>query len=114
MTSSLGLVEPFWAAPLFLDRVPLDDLDAGEGTLTVLKGDLNFRRAVGDVVVPVETPFRSLPVLPGVPMLSLRSIKSYCAAGMSVWPAGMSTESFPKDGTIVVAQQIPARATASA
>ncbi len=99
----------FWSAPLFMDQAPLDELDAGEGALTILKGDLNFRRAIGDVTVPIETPFETLPILPAVPMLALRSIKSYCVAGMKVWPAGMSTEDFPKDGAIVVAQQIPAR-----
>ncbi len=105
----------FWAAPLFLDQLPVEELDAGEGVLTILKGDLNFRRAVGDVVVPVETPFEELAVLPPVPMLALRSIKSYCVAGMKVWPAGMPTEDFPKDGSIVTAQRIPGRsATASA
>lgn len=107
----------FWSAPLFMDQAPLDELDTGEGVLTILKGDLNFRRAVGDLSIPVETPFESLAVLPAVPMLSLRSIKSYCVAGMRVWPAGMGTEDFPKDGSIVVAQHIPAKppaATASA
>jgi hypothetical protein len=99
----------FWSAPLFMDQAPIDELDAGEGVLTVLKGDLNFRRAVGDVAVPIDTPFDALPVLPAVPMLSLRSIKSYCVAGMRVWPAGMSAEDFPKDGAIVIAQNIPAR-----
>jgi hypothetical protein len=100
---------PFWSAPLFMDRVPPEELDAGEGVLTVLKGDLNFRRAVGDVTVPIETPFESLAVLPPVPMLALRSIKSYCVAGMTAWPAGVSREDFPKDGSIVVAQRIPGR-----
>ena len=104
----------FWSAPLFMDRAPIDELDAGEGVLTILKGDLNFRRAIGDVAVPVETPFDTLPVLPAVPMLSLRSIKSYCVAGMEVWPAGLSTEDFPKDGAIVLAQHIPARVGAAA
>ncbi len=104
----------FWAAPLFMDRVPLEELESGEGVVNILKGDLNFRRAIGDVVVPVQTAFEDLPVLPAVPMLALRSIKSYCAAGMKVWPAGMSTEDFPKDGSIVTAQSIPARPIASA
>lgn len=104
----------FWAAPLFMDQAPLEELDSGEGVLTVLKGDLNFRRAIGDAVVPVQTPFEELATLPSVPMLALRSIKSYCVAGMKVWPAGMSTEDFPKDGSIVTAQAIPARPTASA
>jgi hypothetical protein len=102
----------FWSAPVFMDHAPLDELDAGEGVLTVLKGDLNFRRAIGDVTVPIETPFESLAILPAVPMLSLRSIKSYCVAGMQIWPAGMSTEAFPTDGAIVVAQHIPARPVA--
>jgi hypothetical protein len=104
----------FWAAPLFMDRLPLEELEIGDGVLNILKGDLNFRRAIGDVVVPVQTAFEDLPVLPTAPMLALRSIKSYCAAGMKVWPAGMSTEDFPKDGSIVTAQSIPARPTASA
>jgi hypothetical protein len=105
---------PFWSAPLFMDQAPLDDLAAEEGVLTVLKGDLNFRRAVGDAVVPIDTQFDKLAVQPAVPMLSLRSIKSYCVAGMKIWPAGMSGEAFPTDGSIVVAQEIPARPTASA
>ncbi len=105
----------FWAAPKFMDEVPLDELEIGEGVLNVLKGDLNFRRAIGDAVVPVETPFEALPVLPRAPMLALRSIKSYCAAGMrGYWPAGMSGEDFPKDGSIIAAQHIPAGPIASA
>jgi hypothetical protein len=104
----------FWSAPLFMDQVPLEELEEGEGVLNVLKGDLNFRRAIGDVTVPIETPFETLPVLPAAPMLALRSIKSYCVAGMQVWPAGMSTEDFPKDGAIVVAQKIPAQASSAA
>ena len=31
------------------------------------------------------------------------------AFGMKIWPAGMSTEDFPKDGAIVIAQNIPAK-----
>ena len=104
----------FWAAPLFMDRVPVEELESGDGVLNILKGDLNFRRAVGDAVVPVQTAFEELPVLPAAPMLAMRSIKSYCAAGMKVWPAGMSTENFPKDGSIVAVQAIPARPIASA
>lgn len=108
---------PFWSAPKFLDHLPIEELEEGlpegksegEGVLNVLKGDLNFRRAIGDAVVHVDAPFETLEVLPRAPMLSLRSIKSYCVAGMSEWPAGLSREDFPKDGSIVVAQHIPAR-----
>ena len=101
---------PFWSAPQFLDRLPLDELGTGPGVLNVLKGDLNFRRAIGDAVVAPETPFEALAVLPAAPMLSLRSIKSYCVAGMGEWPADLSRTEFPMDGSIVAVQHIPVRA----
>lgn len=104
----------FWSAPLFMDRVPVEELEEGDDVLTVLKGDLNFRRAVGDPVVPVDMSFASLAVQPATPMLALRSIKSYCAAGMSDWPSGLSKDNFPTDGSIITAQRLPGRATASA
>ncbi|HVY51457.1 MAG TPA: ARMT1-like domain-containing protein [Devosia sp.] len=103
---------PFWSAPQFFDKLPLDELKPGVGTLTVLKGDLNFRRAVGDVSVAAETPFQALAILPSAPMLSLRSIKSYCVAGMDEWPASVPKDKFPMDGTIVAVQQIPVREAA--
>ena len=103
---------PFWAAPQFLDRLPVEELGTGEGVLTVLKGDLNYRRAVGDFSGPIETPFADLAVLPAVPILSLRSIKSYCVAGITDWPDGVSRTAFPTDGSIVAVQQIPARSAA--
>ena len=104
----------FWSSPKFLDRLPVDELGQGAGTLNVLKGDLNFRRAIGDVSVAVETPFQDLALLPAAPMLSLRSIKSYCLAGMAAWPKGLSRTAFPMDGSIVAVQQVPVRSTASA
>ncbi|MEO6012433.1 MAG: ARMT1-like domain-containing protein [Devosia sp.] len=104
----------FWAAPKFLDQLPLEELGTGPGVLNVLKGDLNFRRAIGDASVPIETPFENLPILPAAPMLALRSIKSYCVANMKDWPAGLNRENFPMDGSIVLAQQIPAATIVSA
>ena len=104
----------FWSAPRFFDRLPVEELGQGAGVLNVLKGDLNFRRAIGDVSVRVETSFQDLAVLPAAPLLSLRSIKSYCLAGMSDWPKGLSRTDFPMDGSIVAVQQVPVRATASA
>jgi hypothetical protein len=105
---------PFWSAPKFFDEVPVRELGTGPGVLNVLKGDLNFRRAVGDAAVAIETPFETLDVLPAAPLLALRSIKSYCVAGMTAWPEGMSRTDFPMDGSIVAVQEIPARVTASA
>jgi hypothetical protein len=104
----------FWSAPEFLSRMPPELLGAGRSALNILKGDLNFRRAIGDVTVDPDTPFERLPVLPVAPMLSLRSIKSYCVAGMAgIWPPGLPRIGFPMDGSIVAVQTIPA-ATASA
>jgi hypothetical protein len=101
----------FWSAPKFFDRMPVADLGSGD-VLTVVKGDLNFRRLIGDVSVPVDRPFQSLAVLPAAPVLSLRSIKSYCVAGMADWPAKLSKTDFPMDGSIVAVQRVPVRDTA--
>src|SRR5205085_1569905 len=86
----------FWSAPEFLDRMPVDLLGEGRATLNILKGDLNFRRAVGDVAVDPDTPFEALRVRPPAPLLSLRSIKSYCVAGMAgIWPPALPRADFP-------------------
>jgi len=100
---------PIWSSPRFFDKLPTEELGSGPRVLTVLKGDLNFRRAVGDVTVDIGTPFEQLPVLPAAPLLSLRSIKSYCVAGVTEWPAGLSRTEFPMDGSVVAVQKIPNR-----
>jgi hypothetical protein len=102
-----------WSAPQFFNRLPAEELGTGHRVLTVIKGDLNFRRALGDVSIDIGTPFDKVPVLPAAPMLSLRSIKSYCVAGVTDWPAGMSRTDFPMDGTIVAVQKIPSPQTAA-
>ncbi len=102
-----------WSAPQFFNRLPAEELGTGHRVLTIIKGDLNFRRALGDVSVEIETPFDKLAVLPAAPMLSLRSIKSYCVAGITDWPAAMSRTDFPMDGTIVAVQKIPSPQTAA-
>jgi hypothetical protein len=104
----------FWSAPEFFDRMPPELLGDGRPTLNIIKGDLNFRRAIGDVAVDPDTPFEALTVRPSAPLLSLRSIKSYCVAGMAgIWPPALPRSDFPMDGSIVAVQAIPA-ATASA
>jgi hypothetical protein len=100
---------PFWASPQYFDKLPVEEMGSGDRVLTVVKGDLNFRRAIGDVTVAIETPFEKLAILPVAPMLSLRSIKSYCVAGITEWPKGLSRTNFPMDGSIVAVQRTPAR-----
>lgn len=48
----------FFCAPLPYDAMP-DDLreDLAEATVTILKGDLNYRRLVGDHLWPPTSPF---------------------------------------------------------
>jgi hypothetical protein len=100
----------FWSSPYNLSVIP-DDIQIEHDDFTILKGDLNYRRALGDIVCPIETPFEQLPRLPRYAMLALRSVKSYCLAGVDLgeWPQDLPKEHFPMDGSIFTAQQIESR-----
>ena len=69
--------DPFWCAPLELRDAPFGLLDAD---LVVLKGDLNYRRLVGDAAWPASTPFADAVQLPG-PVAVLRTLKSDVLVG---------------------------------
>ncbi|MER5556647.1 damage-control phosphatase ARMT1 family protein [Streptomyces sp. NPDC002793] len=74
---------PFFCAPFPYDRMP-EDLRAelGSATLTILKGDLNYRRLVGDRLWPATTPFARLTAyFPGA-VAALRTLKSDVAVGL--------------------------------
>jgi hypothetical protein len=74
---------PFSAAPLPYAEMP-DDLRAefAAATVTVLKGDLNYRRLVGDRRWPPSTPFAGLTAhFPG-PVAALRTLKSEVICGL--------------------------------
>jgi hypothetical protein len=73
--------DPFWCAPLELREAPAA-LAAGLGAadLVVLKGDLNYRRLVGDAAWPASTPFADAVQLPG-PVAVLRTLKSDVLVG---------------------------------
>ncbi|MFJ6212556.1 damage-control phosphatase ARMT1 family protein [Streptomyces sp. NPDC092296] len=74
---------PFFSAPLPFEAMP-DDLRAalGSAALTVVKGDLNYRRLVGDRHWPVDTPFAALTGwFPGA-VAALRTLKSEVAVGV--------------------------------
>ncbi|MGW0994007.1 damage-control phosphatase ARMT1 family protein [Streptomyces sp. NPDC002523] len=75
---------PFAAAPLPYTDMP-DDLRAGfaAATLTIVKGDLNYRRLVGDRMWPPTTPFADVTgYFPG-PVAALRTLKSDVITGLS-------------------------------
>jgi hypothetical protein len=75
---TLGIeADPFWCAPLELRDAPPGLLRAD---LVVLKGDLNYRRLVGDAAWPASTPFADAVQLPA-PVAVLRTLKSDVLVG---------------------------------
>ncbi|MFI0537643.1 damage-control phosphatase ARMT1 family protein [Streptomyces sp. WSLK1-3] len=73
----------FSCAPLPYADMP-DDLrtEIGGASLTVLKGDLNYRRLVGDRWWPASTPFAEVTAhFPG-PVAALRTLKSDVVTGL--------------------------------
>ncbi|MFD1047556.1 damage-control phosphatase ARMT1 family protein [Kibdelosporangium lantanae] len=72
---------PFHVAPLSFADMPADlAVDLGEG-LTIFKGDLNYRRLVGDLAWEPTTSFRkAVSYLPG-PAVALRILKSDVVVG---------------------------------
>ncbi|MFJ6568516.1 damage-control phosphatase ARMT1 family protein [Streptomyces sp. NPDC091292] len=74
---------PFSCAPLPYADMP-DDLreDFASATLTVMKGDLNYRRLAGDRLWPPTTPFaEATGYFPG-PVAALRTLKSDVITGL--------------------------------
>jgi hypothetical protein len=62
-----------------------DDLraDLAHATVTISKGDLNYRRLVGDRATPPTTPFAELTAYFPAPVAALRTLKSDVAVGLS-------------------------------
>ncbi|MEU7913184.1 damage-control phosphatase ARMT1 family protein [Microbispora bryophytorum] len=74
---------PFACAPLPYSEMP-DDLreEFASASLTVMKGDLNYRRLVGDRMWPASTPFAAVTgYFPG-PVVALRTLKSDALVGV--------------------------------
>ncbi|MFI5686589.1 damage-control phosphatase ARMT1 family protein [Streptomyces sp. NPDC051636] len=74
---------PFSCAPLPYADMP-DDLRAefAAATLTVVKGDLNYRRLVGDRLWPPTTPFQDVTAYFPGPVAALRTLKSDVITGL--------------------------------
>ncbi|MEV7103354.1 damage-control phosphatase ARMT1 family protein [Streptomyces atroolivaceus] len=73
----------FFCAPYPYERMP-EDLRAELGTagLTILKGDLNYRRLVGDRLWPATTPFADLTAYFPGSVAALRTLKSDVVVGL--------------------------------
>jgi uncharacterized protein with ATP-grasp and redox domains len=76
--------DPFWTSPLPLWDMP--DRVAGamrDHDLTVLKGDANYRRMLGDRHWPYTTPLAEAAGYVPAPTLALRTMKAEVAVGLS-------------------------------
>ncbi|MED7949814.1 damage-control phosphatase ARMT1 family protein [Streptomyces sp. BE303] len=74
---------PFFCAPLPYDAMPADlRAEFGGAALTVLKGDLNYRRLVGDRHWPPTTPFADTVDHFPSPVAALRTLKSDVLVGV--------------------------------
>jgi hypothetical protein len=74
---------PFFCAPLAYDAMP-DDLreELASAALTIVKGDLNYRRLVGDRLHPPTTPFAARTAYFPSPVAALRTLKSDVVTGL--------------------------------
>ncbi len=74
----------FFCAPLAFHDMP-DDLAAefATATITLMKGDLNYRRLVGDRYWPATTPFNETVAYFPSPVTALRTLKSEVVVGLS-------------------------------
>ncbi|MER7408949.1 MULTISPECIES: damage-control phosphatase ARMT1 family protein [Streptomyces] len=85
---------PFSCAPLGYAAMPGDlRADFASAALTLLKGDLNYRRLVGDRHWPATTPFAEVTAgFPG-PLGALRTLKSEVVTGLAASTAAALDDS---------------------
>lgn len=76
--------DSFWNSTYFLWDLPprLSRTFAG-GRLAILKGDANYRRAVGDAIWNPTIPFEQVTAYFPIPLLALRTIKSDPVVGLA-------------------------------
>ncbi len=77
------LPHTFWNSSLFLWEMPSSLHEAlNEAQLVIIKGDANYRRAVGDCLWDAHTPFASALGYLDAPVLCLRTLKSDPLVGL--------------------------------
>jgi len=77
------VAHPFAVEPLPYRDMPDDLADRlGAATLTVAKGDLNYRRLVGDCDWPATDPFQDRTAYFPSPVVTLRTLKSDVIVGL--------------------------------
>jgi hypothetical protein len=74
---------PFYCAPWSYHHLPADLAHRfAEATATIMKGDLNYRRLVGDQYWPATTSFAALTAYFPGPVTTLRTLKSDVVVGL--------------------------------
>lgn len=74
----------FWTSSRFLwDMPPALSQLFGSASLVILKGDMNYRRAIGDALWDVHTAFSTIMRYFPAPVVALRSLKSDAVVGLS-------------------------------
>ncbi|MGH6656625.1 MAG: ARMT1-like domain-containing protein, partial [Actinocrinis sp.] len=76
------LTHPFWTSPLDLRELPAGLRTSLAGRFLVVKGDLNYRRLVGDRRWDPATPFADAAGYLGLPLAALRAAKSDVVVGL--------------------------------
>jgi hypothetical protein len=84
----------FWCAPLSFHDMPADLAGTlGRSSLTIFKGDLNYRRLVGDLTWPATTRFADTVGYMSGRIVALRVLKSDVAVGLDPTTAQALDES---------------------
>ncbi len=82
--------DAFWnSSHLLWEMPPRLNQVFRQATLVILKGDANYRRAVGDALWPTDTPFRAVVKYFPAPLLALRTLKSDPVVGL---PTGLAEQ----------------------
>ena len=77
------LPHPYWNSSRFLWELPASLTKLlNEARLVIIKGDANYRRAVGDCIWPAHTPFSDVLDYLDAPALCLRTLKSDPVVGL--------------------------------
>ncbi|MDE2952697.1 MAG: ARMT1-like domain-containing protein [Chloroflexota bacterium] len=79
----LFLPHQFWNSSAFLRDMPSELSDKfNAARLVIIKGDANYRRAVGDCLWPADMPFHDVMSYLDAPVLCLRTLKSDPIVGL--------------------------------
>jgi uncharacterized protein with ATP-grasp and redox domains len=75
----------FWNSSYFLNEMPPRIYNTfASSRVVILKGDMNYRRAVFDTIFPIDTPLSAIVDYVPAPLLALRTLKSDPVVGVPI------------------------------